>query len=186
MASHLSLSDRKSPQVCRTLLSIIAGFSNATVFRGSWLLPTSPIPLVSSSNTIIITIIFHSLFSSLATYYYYYHYFISSKFLTARLAGIWLTASVLRSPRLSQISCSATLFSWLSVTVPSALTIIGVTVIFIYHSSLIQAFVYLFTFIFTLSYLPTPPLGQDMTQGQYLSGVKQVLIQSFPSPRLVA
>ena len=25
-----------------------------------------------------------------------------------------------------------------------------------------------------LSYLPTPPLGQDMTQGQFLSGVEQV------------
>ena len=36
------------------------------------------------------------------------------------------------------------------------------------------------------SYLPTPPLGQDMTQGQFLSGVWQVWIQSFPSPRLVA
>ena len=24
---------------------------------------------------------------------------------------------------------------------------------------------------FILSYLPTPPLGQDMTQGQFLSGV---------------
>ena len=35
------------------------------------------------------------------------------------------------------------------------------------------------------SYLPTPPLGQDMTQGQFLSGVQQVWIQSFPSPRLV-
>ena len=33
---------------------------------------------------------------------------------------------------------------------------------------------------------PTPPLGQDMTQGQFLSGVQQVLIQSLPSPRLVA
>ena len=32
---------------------------------------------------------------------------------------------------------------------------------------------------------PTPPLGKDMTQGQFLSGVKQVWIQSFPS-RLVA
>ena len=30
---------------------------------------------------------------------------------------------------------------------------------------------------------PTPPLGQDMTQGQFLSGV---WIQSFPSPILVA
>ena len=26
-------------------------------------------------------------------------------------------------------------------------------------------------FKFSLSYLPTPPLGQDMTQGQFLSGV---------------
>ena len=33
---------------------------------------------------------------------------------------------------------------------------------------------------------PTPPLGQDMTQDQFLSGVWQVLIQSIPSPRLVA
>ena len=33
---------------------------------------------------------------------------------------------------------------------------------------------------------PTPPLGQDMTQGQFLSGVQQVWIQSFPYPRLVA
>ena len=33
---------------------------------------------------------------------------------------------------------------------------------------------------------PTPLLGQDMTQGQFLSGVWQVWIQSFPSPRLVA
>ena len=28
--------------------------------------------------------------------------------------------------------------------------------------------------IWPLSYLPTPPLGQDMTQGQFLSGVLQV------------
>ena len=38
----------------------------------------------------------------------------------------------------------------------------------------------------TWSYLPTPPLGQDMTQGQFLSGIQQVWIQSFPSPRQVA
>ena len=37
-----------------------------------------------------------------------------------------------------------------------------------------------------VTYLPTPPLGQDMTQGQFLSGVLQVWIQSFPSPRLFA
>ena len=28
-----------------------------------------------------------------------------------------------------------------------------------------------FSFIILLSYLPTPPLGQDMTQGQFLSRV---------------
>ena len=39
------------------------------------------------------------------------------------------------------------------------------------------------TEIMFLSYLPTPPLGQDMTQGQFLSGV---WFQSFPSPRLLA
>ena len=32
------------------------------------------------------------------------------------------------------------------------------------------------------SYLPTPPLGQDMTQGQFLNGVWQIWIQSFHSP----
>ena len=42
------------------------------------------------------------------------------------------------------------------------------------------------TAIERLSFLPTPQLGQDMTQGQFLSGVYQVWIQSFPSPRLVA
>ena len=29
--------------------------------------------------------------------------------------------------------------------------------------------------------LPTPPLEQDMTRSQFLSGVQQVSIQSFPS-----
>ena len=37
-----------------------------------------------------------------------------------------------------------------------------------------------------LSYLLTPPLGQDMTQGQVFGRVLQIFIQSFPSPRLVA
>ena len=34
----------------------------------------------------------------------------------------------------------------------------------------------------TLSYLPTPLIGQDMTQGQFLVGFNG----SFPAPRLVA
>ena len=36
------------------------------------------------------------------------------------------------------------------------------------------------------SYLPIPPLRKDMAQGQFLSGIKQLSIQSFPSPRLFA
>ena len=31
-----------------------------------------------------------------------------------------------------------------------------------------------------------PIVGQNMTQGQFLSGVQQVGIQNFPSPKLVA
>ena len=55
-----------------------------------------------------------------------------------------------------------------------------------------QVLKYLFEWIFQMEtydyyiYLPTPLLRQDMTQGQFLSGVKQVWIQSFPLPRLVA
>ena len=43
----------------------------------------------------------------------------------------------------------------------------------------------LFNNYYTQIYQPLP-LGQVMTQGQFLSGVKQVWIQSFLSPRLVA
>ena len=32
----------------------------------------------------------------------------------------------------------------------------------------------------------TPPPGQDMTQGQFLSGVNRFDFRVFPSPRLVA
>ena len=35
-------------------------------------------------------------------------------------------------------------------------------------------------------YLPTPSHEHDVTQIQILSGVQQVLIQNFPSPRLIA
>ena len=33
-------------------------------------------------------------------------------------------------------------------------------------------------------YLPTPLYKQNVTKGQFLRGVKQVLIQTFPSLRL--
>ena len=39
--------------------------------------------------------------------------------------------------------------------------------------------VYIFTQNVFIHIYPTPPLWQDMTQGQFLSGVWQVWIQSF-------
>ena len=77
MIFHWSLSDSKSPQVSRTLLSIPAVLNNAVV----WMVPTrlliskssSPFsnPLVTVPNApikigIIVTCMFHSFFNSLA------------------------------------------------------------------------------------------------------------------------
>ena len=77
MVFHLSLSDNKSPQVSRTLLSILAVLNNAVVLMVSTLLPTSKSsspfnnPLVTVPNApitigIIITFMFHCFFNSLA------------------------------------------------------------------------------------------------------------------------
>ena len=54
---------------------------------------------------------------------------------------------------------------------------------FFYVYIIILFYVYI---IILIHIYPTPPLGQDMTQGQFLSGVQPVWIQSFPSSRLVA
>ena len=100
MVFHWSLSDSKSPQVSRTLLSILAVLNNAVVWMVSTRPPTSksssPIsnPLVTVLNApitigIIVTCMFHSFFSSLARsrylsffyyYYYFYYYFSPSEF----------------------------------------------------------------------------------------------------------
>ena len=77
MVLHLSLSDSKSPQVSRTLLSILAIFNNVVVWMVSTCLPTSKFsshfsnPLVVVPNapitiSIIVTRMFHSFFNSLA------------------------------------------------------------------------------------------------------------------------
>ena len=77
MAFHWSLSDSKSPQVSRTLLSILAVLNNAVVWMVSTRPPTSKSsspfsnPLVTVPNApitigIIVTCMFHSFFSSLA------------------------------------------------------------------------------------------------------------------------
>ena len=77
MVFHWSVSDRKSPQVSRKLLSILADLNNAIV----WMVSTRPLILKSSCPSanpsvtvlsvpiaidITVTFIFHSFFSSLA------------------------------------------------------------------------------------------------------------------------
>ena len=77
MVFHWSLSDSKSPQVSRTLLSILADLSNAIICIVFTRPPTSKssspfsYPLVTVPNTpitigIIVTCVFHSFFNSLA------------------------------------------------------------------------------------------------------------------------
>ena len=77
MVFHWKLSDSKSPQVSRTLLSILAVLNNAVVWMVSTRPPTSKSsspfsnPLVTVSNApitigIIVTCIFHRFFNSLA------------------------------------------------------------------------------------------------------------------------
>ena len=77
MVFHWSLSDSKSPQVSRTLLSILAVLNNVVVWMVSTRPPTSKSsspfsnPLVTVPNAtitigIIVTCMFHSFFNSLA------------------------------------------------------------------------------------------------------------------------
>ena len=72
---HWSLSDSKSPQVSRTLLSILADLNNSLVWMVSTrpLISKSPSPFINPSITVPIiiginvTFKFHSFFNSLAT-----------------------------------------------------------------------------------------------------------------------
>ena len=77
MVFHWRLSDSKSPQVSRTLLSIMAVFNNAVVWMVSTRPPTSKssrafnnplvtVPKAPVTIGIIVTFIFHSFFNSLA------------------------------------------------------------------------------------------------------------------------
>ena len=77
MVFHWSLSDSKSPQVSRTLLSIVAVLNNAVVWMVSTRPPTSkssspvsnplvPVPNAPITNGIIVTCMFHSFFHFLA------------------------------------------------------------------------------------------------------------------------
>ena len=77
MVFHWNLSDSKSPQVSRTLFSILAVLNNAVVWMVSTRPPTSKSsslfsnPLVTVPNApitigILVTCMFHSFFNSLA------------------------------------------------------------------------------------------------------------------------
>ena len=81
MVLQCSLSDRKSPEVSRTLLRILAVFNNAVVWMVSTRPPTyrssSPfsnplviVPKAPITIGIIVTFMFHSYFSSLARLWY--------------------------------------------------------------------------------------------------------------------
>ena len=91
MVFHWSLSDRKSPQVSRTLLSILAVLNNAVVWMVSTRPPTSnsssPFrnPLVTVPNApitigIIVTCMFRSFFNSLARSRYLSFFSLSFRF----------------------------------------------------------------------------------------------------------
>ena len=133
----LSLSDSKSHQVSRTLLSILADLNNAVV----WMVSTRPFinPLVTvSSAPIIIIIVFHI---SVCRWSF---------------TGFWVTASLLKSPQVSRTllstlavlnnvvvwmvstrpptSNSSSPFSKPFVTVPNAPFTIGIIFTCMFHS----------------------------------------------------
>ena len=81
MVFHWRLSDSKSPQVSRTLLSILAVFNNAVVWMVSTWPPTSKssrpfnnpsvsVPKAPITIGVIVTFVFYSFFNSLARSWY--------------------------------------------------------------------------------------------------------------------
>ena len=92
MVSHWSLSDSKSPQVFRTLLSILAVLSNAVIWIVSTRPPTSyasrpfnnPLIIVPKAPITIgtiVTFMFHSFFNSLSRSRYLYFFSHSFSFI---------------------------------------------------------------------------------------------------------
>ena len=92
MVFHWGLSDSKSPQVSRTLLSILAVFNNAVVWMVSTRPPTSKssrpfnnplvtVPKAPITIGIIVTFMFHSFFNSLARSRYLFFFSHSFSFI---------------------------------------------------------------------------------------------------------
>ena len=127
---HWSLSDSKSPQVSRTLLSILANLRNAVVwmvftrlliFKSSCpfnnTLVTVPKELITIA--IIITFMFHSFFNSLTRFWYlsffFFFYFLSILFCcqpgqqSLQFFKCSFLLSVIRSSRLAEIRWSVSM-----------------------------------------------------------------------------
>ena len=117
MVFHWSLSDSKSPQVSRTLLSILAILSNTLV----WIVSTRPpnskssrpfnnplIIVLKAPITIgtIVTFMFYSFFNSLARSRYIIISIFPTNISWWFFIGVWVTASLLRCPRLFLIFLS--------------------------------------------------------------------------------
>ena len=104
MVFHWSLSDSKSPQVSRALLSILTVLKNAVVWMVSTRPPTSKssssfnnplvtVPKAPITIGINVTFMFHS--------FYYYHLLIRVFHISVSwrsFTGYWVTASLLESP----------------------------------------------------------------------------------------
>ena len=144
-ASHWSFSDCKSLQVSRTILGILDYLNNAVVWMVSArrLIPKSFSPCTNSLVTvpkapIIIGIIVTFMLHSLFVFF--------------------------------QFSCKVELFILLFVFFQFYSVLSGNSNVHIFLSSLFFLFFFFSFFVDYYrfwSYLPTPPLGQDMTQGQF-------------------
>ena len=125
MVFHWSLSDSKSPQVSRTLFSILAVLNNAVVLMVSTRLPTSKSsspftnPLVTVPNApitigIIVTCMFHSFFNSLARSRYLSLFSHSFSFIlrsvgtakSAILQVLFCSLIIIKSGLLAEIRCT--------------------------------------------------------------------------------
>ena len=95
MVFQWSLSDSKSPQVSRTLLSILAILNNAVI----WKVSTRPLTSKLSSP-------FNSPLVSVSNYYYYYYYYSTPMWVFHNSVSWWFIhwslsdASLLKSPEL--------------------------------------------------------------------------------------
>ena len=125
MVFHWSLSDIKSPQVSRTLLSVLAVLSNAVVWIFSTRPPTSKssrpfnnplvtVPKAPITIGTIVTFMFHSFFNSLARSRYLSFFSLSFRFIlwsagTAKstiLLILFLLLIIIRSGLLAGIKWS--------------------------------------------------------------------------------